>query len=229
MRVVVDEDQVKRRAATAQRGVILGVALLGAAAVLSFNPRYLPLAYGLIIPGVVMASWASRAGEKWLKEPRADQLLDKMLKGLTHGYSLYSYSMPAQHVLLSPAGLFVLNIKRQEGRISCRDEKWHRPITLRRLWRFLTEEPLGNPTKEARDEVQRMERFVGEHFSEEDVPIQPVIVFTDATVDLDAVEPAVPTMLVSDLKAYLRDAIKGRAMPRPTQKALRDLFDEQAN
>ncbi len=229
MRVVVDEDQVKRRALAAQRGIILGVALLGAAAVLSFNPRYVLLAYGLIVPGVIMASWASRSGEKWLQEPRADQLLDKTLKGLTRGYSLYSYRLPAQHVLLSPASLFILNIKRQEGKISCRGEKWHRPLTLRRLWRFLTEEPLGNPTKEVRDEVQAMQRFVNEHLPDADVPIQSVIVFTDATVDLDLVDPAVPTMRVGDLKHYLRGASKGRTMPKETQKALRDLFDEQFN
>jgi hypothetical protein len=229
MRVVVDEDQVKRRAATAQRGIILGVALLGAAAVLSFNPRYVLLAYGLIVPGVIVASWASRSGEKWLTEPRADQLLDKTLKGLTQGYNLYSYRLPAQHVLLSPAGLFVLKIKRQDGKISCRGEKWHRPITLRRLWRFLTEEPLGNPTKEVRGEVRDMQRFVDEHLPDADVPIEPLIVFTNATVDLDVVDPAIPTMPVSDLKAYLRGASKGRALPKQTQKALRDLFDEQFN
>ncbi len=228
MRVIIDKDKVRRRAATAQRGTFTGIGLLGAAAVLSFTPRYLLPAYGLIIPGVIVASWAARSGDKWLREPRLDQLLAKALKGLTHGYRLYSYVLPAEQVILAPAGLFILTAKQQDGCISCHGQKWHRPFNLRRLRRVLAEEPLGNPTKQVQDEMQKMQRFVAEHLPDTDVPMQPVIVFADPQADLEVVEPTVPTMPLSDLKSYLRSANKGKALPKQTHKALLDLFGEQA-
>jgi hypothetical protein len=227
MRVIVNEDWVKRRATTAHRGVLVGVGLLVAAAVLSFNPSYVVRAYGLIIPGVILASWASRAGDKWLREPRADQALAKALKGLTHGFRLYSYVLPAEQVILSPAGLFVLKVKHQVGRISCHGGKWHRPLTLQRVWRFLPEEPLGNPTKQVQDEMESMERFLSQ-LPNADVPMSPVIVFTESEADLEIVEPTVPVMPLGELKAYLRRASKGQALAKQTHKALLDLFDEQA-
>jgi hypothetical protein len=228
MRVIVNEDWVKRRATTAQRGVLVGIGLLVAAAVLSFNPSYVVRAYGLIIPGVILASWASRAGDKWLREPRADQALAKALKGLTHGYRLYSYVLPAEQVILSPTGLFVLKVKHQVGRISCHGDKWHRPLTLQRVWRFLPEEPLGNPTRQVQDEIESMQRFLAEELPDADVPMYPLIVFTESGADLQVVEPAVPVMPLEQLKAYLRGASKGQAIAKQMHKTLLDLFDEQA-
>jgi hypothetical protein len=227
MRVTVNEALVRKRGATAQRGILAGVVLLGAAAVLSFNPQYVLRAYGLIIPGVIVASWAARYGDKWLREPRAHELLAKALKGLTQGYRLYSYVLPAEHVILSPTGVFVLNVKRQDGKISCRGEQWHRPLTLRRLWRFLAEEPLGNPTKQVRDEVQKLKQFIAERLPDEHVPVSPVIVFTEPEAELELMEPAVAAMPLSDLRPYLRSVGKGVAVPRRTQRALCDLFDDQ--
>jgi hypothetical protein len=227
MRVTVNEGLVRKRAATAQRGILIGVGLLGAAAVLSFNPQYVLRAYGLIIPGVILASWAARFGDKWLREPRADQLLAKALKGLTQGYRLYSYVLPAEHVILSPMSVFVLNVKRQDGRISCHGDRWHRPLTLRRAWRFLAEEPLGNPTKQVRDEMQKLQQFIAERLPDEHVPVHPVIVFTESEAELEFVEPALATMPLSDLKSYLRGVNRGETLPKHTQRALRDLFDDQ--
>ncbi len=227
MRVIVNEGWVKRRAVTAQRGILIGVGLLGGAAVLSFNPRYVLRAYGLVIPGVILASWASRAGDKWLREPRADQVLAKALKGLAHGYRLYSYVLPAEQVILSPAGLFVLKVKHQVGRISCDGDRWRRPLTLQRLWRFLAEEPLGNPTKQVQGQVQSMQRFLAEELPNADVPMYPLIVFTESGADLQVVEPTVPVLPLGELKAYLRSAGKGQAVAKQTHKALLDLFDEQ--
>ena len=227
MRVTVNEALVRKRAATAQRGIFVGVGLLGAAAVLSFNPRYVLRAYGLIIPGVIVASWAARFGDKWLREPRADQLLAKALKGLTQGYRLYSYVLPAEQVILSPMGVFVLNVKRQDGRISCRGERWNRPLTLRRLWRFLAEEPLGNPTKQVRAEVHKLKQFIAERLPDQPVPVYPVIVFTEIEAELELVEPTVDTMPLSDLKSYLRSVDSGETLPRQMYRALRDMFDDQ--
>ena len=229
MRVVVNENLIKKRAQTTQRAVIVGVGLLGVAVVLSFNGRYLLPAYALILPGMALSSWAMRASDKWLRDPRTDQLLAKALKGLTQGYRLYSYILPAEHVLISPTGLFILKVKNQVGKISCRGERWRRPFNLGRIVGWMAEEPLGSPSKQARDEAQRIQQFVSQQLSDADVPTQPLVVFGSPKAELDVVESTVPVLALADLKSYLRDAEKGKAMPKQTQEALLRLFDQQAS
>ena len=228
MRVLVNEQLIKKRAGAAQRSMTLGLMALVVALVLSFNRRTVLFAYPVMVIGAILLNWGASAGGKWLREPRVDQTLAKALKGLDHGYRLYNYLLPAEHVLLSPAGLVVLKVKLQDGKISCRGEKWHRRLSFGRFLRALLEAPLGNPSKQARQETDRLRRFVANHFPEMNVPMQAVIVFIDPKAQLDVIEPAMPAMTLSPLKAYLRDTTKNRTIPQETLKALTNLFDEQA-
>lgn len=228
MRVITNEPLVEKRARAAQRGMTIGVVLLFGAMFLSFNPRFVLLAYGLMLVGLVVVNWTGHAAGKWLRKPRVDQTLAKALKGLGHSHRLYSYLLPAEHVLLSPTGLYVLKAKLLDGRISCHGDSWRRQLSLGRLVRMLSEERLGNPSKQAQSETEMMRRFVTSHLPDVDVPMQPIVVFVDPKVELSVVEPTVPVVPLRDLKAHLRESTGEKPMPREALKALTDLFDEQA-
>lgn len=228
MRVIVNEPLITKEATTARRIITIGLVLLFAAMVLSFNPRSLLAAYLIMLLGIILLNWGAIRGNKWLRDPRFDQELGKVLKGLNQGLRLYHYVLPADHVLLSPAGLFVLLVKPQEGQISCHGEKWRHRFNLGRFLRTLFEERLGNPTKQAQLQVEKLRRFLAEHLPDAEVPIQPVIVFSHPKAELDITEPVVPVMRIGDLKAYLRNATAKKALRQDTLKTLADLFDEQA-
>jgi hypothetical protein len=228
MRVIVNEAIVEERVGMARRAVTIGLMLLIAATLLSFTRRFVLLAYGLLLPGLIVINWGTRTAGKWLRKPRVDQTLAKALKGLGRGHRLYSYLLPAEHVIISPTGLFILKVKLQDGKISCHGEKWHRRFTLGLLLRLLSEERLGNPSKQARSETEQVRHFVTSHLPDIDVSMQPVVVFANPRAQLDVTEPTVPVMPLPDLKAYLRRSAEEKAMPRETLKALTDLFDEQA-
>ncbi len=228
MRLVINDKLAERRSRAAQRALTIGIMLLLSALGASFYPRYVLLAYPLMLLATILLTWATRTGDKWSGDSRSDKVLAKVLKGLDHRHRLYSYLLPAEHVLLSPAGIFVLKVKRQDGEISCHSGKWRRRFSLGRLLRMLSEEQLGNPTKQARLETGKLRRFVASHLPDVDVPIQPVIVFINPRAELDVVEPTMPAMLLSALKAYLRNAMADRKMPQERLKALIDLFSEQA-
>lgn len=228
MRVIVNEPLIKKEATTARRIITIGLVLLFAAMLLSFNPRSLLAAYLTMLLGILLLNWGAIRGNKWLRNPRADQELGKVLKGLNQGLRLYHYVLPTDHVLLSPAGLFVLLVKPQEGQISCHGRKWHHHFNLGRFLRTLFEERLGNPTKQVQRETEKLQRFLAKHLPDSDVPIQPVIVFSHPKATLDIVEPVVPVMHIGTLKAYLRNATAQKALRHETLKTLADLFDEQA-
>jgi len=228
MRVVVDDKLIARRSQVAQRALLVGAVLLAIALVASFNPRYVLPAYGVVVLGTIVTTWGSRIGSKWLGDLRGDSVLAKVLKGLDNSYRLYNYVLPAEHVLLSPFGLFILRLQRQDGEISCHGSKWHRPFRMRRVFSLLSEEGLGNPIKQVQREAAQLHRFVADHLPDADAPTHPLIVFVNPKAELDIAEPVVPAVPVSALKRHLRHTAGDTRMPKETYKALTELFDEQA-
>ncbi len=229
MRVSINEPLVAKRATGARRAVSLGIVMMMIAFGLSFNPDFLIPAYVLMVGGVVLLNSAGRAVGKWLAKPRADQMLAKALKSVNHQHRLYSYLLPADHVILSPTGLFVLRAKTHGGKISCHGDKWRSPFNWRQLWRALSQEPLANPTKQVQKDVEEMRSFLAARLPDIDVPLQPVVVFVDPYAELDVADCTVPALHLRDLKAYLRDAELGAAMPAGTLEALTNVLDERSS
>ncbi len=229
MRIVLNEALVTKQATRARRALTFAVTLLLLAVVLSFKPQYVAPAYGILIVGTLVLHWGGREAGKWIGETRVDQALAKVLKNVNQGFQLYSYVLPADHVIVGRPGIFVLKVKPQEGSISCRGEKWHRPFNWRYLWRLLSQESLGNPTRQVNKEVDKVRRFLGDRVPDDKIPIHPLVVFTDPNAHLEVDDPTVPVLHLRDLKAYLRDFPQGEAIPAKTLEALLTAFDERQN
>lgn len=229
MRTVLNEALVTKQATLARRAVTLAISMLLLAVILSFNAQFLILAYAIMIVGTIVLQWGGRAVGKWIGEPRIDQSLAKALKNINHGYQLYSYVLPADHVIVGGPGLFVLKVKPHDGNISCRGDKWHRAFHWRHLWRLFSQESLGNPTKQVQKEVDKTRRFLSERLSHANVPIHPLVLFIDPNAHLEVVEPTVPVLHLRGLKTYLREAKHGEAVPAQTLQALLAAFDEHQN
>jgi hypothetical protein len=226
MRVVVDETLVQKRASAARNAMTISVALLLVAAALSFNPRYILPAYGCLMVSLPLVVWGSSRALKYVREPRPDQVVAKALKGLDHAYRLYSFKFPAEQVLLCPNGLFALQLRMVDGKISCRGTKWQRKFVWSRIFRLLTDEWLGNPGSQAQTEADKLRRFLTERAPDLDIQVQPLAVFLHPNVELRLDNPAVLAVTVRDLKAHLRDARP--ALPQDTYTALTRLFDERS-
>ena len=50
--------------------------------------------------------------------PTPDELIDQALKGLDKKYTLYHYSIPVSHLLVGPAGVWILLPYYQRGTIT---------------------------------------------------------------------------------------------------------------
>jgi len=228
MRIIANEPLITKRTTTARRAMTLAVALFFFSVLLSTRPTYILPAYGVMLVGIILLNWGGSYGGKWLRRPRVDELLAKALKGLNHGSRLYAFFSPADQVLVSPVGLFVLTARDQYGRLVCQQDKWSRPFSWRGSLRALTGQRLGNPTRQAEAEAEKVRRFVASGVPGTEVPVQPVLVFVDPRAELEVTEPTVPVLALGDLKAFLRDATARKRLPAETAKAVLDLFDEQA-
>jgi len=229
MRTVLNEELITQNAKRARQALTLAIGMLLVSAALSFNAQYLLPAYGIMIAGTLVLYWAGRAAGKWIGQPRADQSLAKALKNVNHGYQLYSYVLPVDHVIAGRPGLFVLVVKPHEGNISCHGDKWRRAFHWRHLLRLMSQESLGNPSKQAQKQAEAMRRFVSEKLPDARVPVHPLVVFVDPEAHLEVVNPVVPVLHLRDLKAYLRDAKREAAIPHKTLQAVLTAFDEQTD
>jgi hypothetical protein len=225
MQVITNEKLIKNRARLGRGASFAGLAVLILGLAASLSPQWLLVSLGCLFVGFLLSQVGLYHAAHWIKEPRADQTLVKILRGFDDRYYLYNYVLRAPHVLLAPFGLCVINPKGQGGKVRCEGEKWRHEAGWKRiLLRFFGQEGLGNPTKEVRAEVEKLRRFLAQRLPDEEVPIEGVVVFTNPQVDLETENPAVPVVDGKQLKSFLRDLSKQRPISSSQRRQLAELL-----
>ncbi len=230
MQIITNEELIKKRARLGRVASFAGLAVLFLGLLASLFPQWLLASFGCLFVGFVLSQVGLYHAHRWVKEPRADQTLEKVLKGFDDRYHLYNYILRAPHVLLAPFGLCVIKPKHQGGKVRCQGEKWRYEAGWRQgILRFFGQEGLGNPTKEVRAEVERLSRWASEQVNQWEVPIGGVIVFTNPEVDLEIENPAVPVLDGKQFKSFLRNLSKESPIPGSQRKQLADILAGEGN
>ena len=207
----------------------LGFLLLGLIASLTMQAAGLIwVSFVCLLLGILVSSIGTMHMNRWVRQPRADQALAQGLKGFDDRYRLYSYFLPAPHVLLSPVGLFVLTPMGQDGAIRYDGQKFRRGFSAVRLLRFMADEGMGRPFAEADAQVSAMQKLLDKHQVGEDVEIQSVVVFYNPRAQLDVTDTPRPVIIPKGLKKALRKQ-RGEAETKLSgvqYRGLRDFFDE---
>ncbi|MFQ5945136.1 MAG: nuclease-related domain-containing protein [Anaerolineae bacterium] len=226
-RISVDDELVARKARLAQIGAFGGTLLLVAGLALYFLEIYgvfgfqvsglLGLSLALLVVGFVMGSVGNRGLTLWVHQPRADQLLARAAKGWDDRHRLYSYLLPADHVLLAPHGLYVILAKAVDGRVTSVGDRWRRNLSLLRLLRGFGPAPLGNPTKELKKQVRALRGLLSAVETETDPQgeageIHGLVVFTHPQIYLEVQNPSVPVMPLRSLKSYMRKQARQQSL-----------------
>jgi hypothetical protein len=229
MQVITNEKLIRNRARLGRVASFAGLAVLILGLVASFYSQWLLASFGCLFVGFVLSQVGIYHANRWVKEPRADQTLDKILKGFDDRYHLYNYVLPAPHVLLAPFGLCVIKLRQQGGSVRCRGGKWHHSIGWRRLLYLFGQEGVGNPTKEVQAEVEKLRRFLARRLPEDGVPIEGMVVFTNPQVDLETENPTVPVLDGKQFKSFLRNHSKERPIPGSQRKQLAGILAGEGN
>ncbi|MBN1660372.1 MAG: NERD domain-containing protein [Anaerolineae bacterium] len=207
MQTVVNEDKVERGARIGKIGTFAGLGFLLAGLIISLlNPMssLVWVSFACLIVGLVVSSIGTANMNRWVKEPRADQALTQGLKGFDDRYRMYHYVLPAPHVLLSPAGLYVLTAMGHDGVIRYDGTKFHRNFSLARAVRFMAEEGLGKPFAELNAQVAALRKFLKENNAGQDVEIEALLVFYSPKAELILDDPAAPVTTSKGLKKQVR-------------------------
>jgi hypothetical protein len=217
MKVFVNEEFIQRRAKLTRWASLIGLGVLFLGLVLSFNQQYFYYSLPALLIGLILASISGFNANRYVKEPRPDQILVKVLRGFDNSYQLFNYTAPIPQVLLTPSRVYALLVKPQDGVIRHQGKRWRRDFSLRRIFLLFGEESLGNPTRDAKAEAQRLERELQKALGEEAPAVEPIIVFTHPNAQLEISDSAsgeendVPALNGKDLKKYLRAQPKGES------------------
>ncbi len=132
--------------------------------------------------------------------------------------------------LLTPEGLVLFVLKYQRGVMYANGDTWRqRKAGLLNLNKYLAQESIGNPTREAETALQVMVNFLNKHFPDmEEVPLAVLIAFTTVPNDqLDVQKSRIPAMHVSKVKGYLKQQwSKSKPMPKGQYEAIQAVFDK---
>ena len=150
------------------------------------------------------------------------------MKGFDDRYHLYSWSLPAPSVLLSPQGVYSFVTRDQSGEITVNGSQWRSKFNLGRVLLAFAQEGMGNPTNEALEGAGRLGSWIKAELPDVSIEIQPAIVFINAKAQLQVNEPTVPVMDAASLKKWLRGTGKGANLKSADYKALETLFGARA-
>jgi hypothetical protein len=234
MKVTTNEQLLKRRAKIVRWTSLIGLVVLGGGLVASFSEEHYFFALPALVLGFVLANISAYNANRYVKEPRSDQALEKALRGFDNTHHLFNFTAPIPHVLFTPSKMYALTVKAQDGQIWKEGERWRRNFSLRRVFLFFNDEALGNPTREARANANRLNKELSDVIEEGLPPAQPIVVFTNPDVQLEGTESSssregdVPVVRGKDLKKYLRSQPRGTPLDKELRKGLVEFLQGHA-
>ena len=217
MNIETNEKLIRRNARIAQVSMISGLVVLVGGMILSFrNAEQFGLSLAALILGFILSQIGIYYGNRWGKRPRPDELLNQALKGLDGKYTLYHYLTPVSHLLIGPAGIWILLPKSQRGTITYGKGRWRQRGggLMMNYLKIFAQEGIGRPDLEIQAEASSLEKFLKGRLEDENIPaINAALVFTNDKVDLQISEeenPPAATLALSKLKDHIRKFAKGK-------------------
>jgi len=237
MRIVTNEPLIRRNRLIAQVASLSGLGVLIGGMIISFRkPELVNLAFAALIIGFILAQIGIYFTNRWGRRPRPDEMLNQALKGLDNKYTIYHYTTPVSHLLVGPAGLWVLLPRHQRGTIIFRNGRWRQTGggLLQAYLKLFAQEGLGRPDLEIRSDIENLRAFLEKRLPEIDLPpIRAALIFTSDQVEIkisDEDQPLAPTLPLSKLKDFIRKTAKGKPISLERAARIQQILDgaEQA-
>lgn len=181
---------------------------LGITLVLSFsNPEATNTFFISALISMLLSQYGMILNNRWGKKPRIDEIIDHSLKGLDSKFALFHYELGANHVLISPAGIFALVPSTHDGEITFEDGKWWQTRMVRGRARKKAQNKLPS---DANIEVHALARFLQRKLSGNEIPeVQPILVFLHPDAVVKTEHAPILAAHAKKLKPLIRKLGKG--------------------
>jgi len=229
MRIVANHKLIRRNAVIGQVTSISAFGVLGIGMYISIKmPELLGVSLGALLLGFFLMQLGVYFG-RWGRRPRPDELIDRSLKGLGREFTIYHYTTPVQHLLVGPAGIWVLLVYHQAGIVTYEKGRWRQRgggVALAYL-RIFGQESIGRPDLEAEAEIKALKRYLLKFLPEVEMPsIRAALLFAHPKAVLQAESAPIPAFAPKELKDFLRQRAKQKAISTATLDALRTALSQ---
>ena len=212
MKIIKNEKLIKRNGKIGNWTSLGALAVLGIGMYISLTRQDLFVyALAALLLGFTLTQIGMYMGNRYGRSPRPDEKLDAGLKGLPGDYTMYHYTTPASHLLVGPAGVWILLPYHQRGRVTLKKNRWQMSGGgfLQSYMRIFGQENLGRPDVETDSEIRALRKYFATQMEESEIPeIRPLLVFTSDEVEIEAENPPVPALKLKQIKDYLRQRAK---------------------
>lgn len=229
MRVITNEHRIKRgrRAGT----ILFFVSLLVLTGGLLFtNLLVLDTTLMLFVPclimpiGLVTTLASVRLTNRWVRTPRPEVALTEGLVGIDKRSTLLNYMPLADHVLITPYGVYTLTTRFQTNSFKVEGDVWTNYKArgpLGPMFLFLRQENIGKPFEEAELTAAKVQEAIDVALPDSGIPVEPIVVFLSDRATLELYGPTIPVVYASSkkpsLKGILREDRKAKTK-KPAQK-----------
>ena len=164
---------------------------------------------------MLLTSVGNQMSKNFGRSPRPDERIDAALKGLPGDTTVYHYTTPASHLLVGPAGIWVIIASTVLGKASYSKNRWRLSGGgfAQGYLRFFGQEGIGRPDVEADSDIKSLQKEFAKHMDVEQIPpISALLVFTDENVELDTADAPMPAMKVKQIKDFMRQKAKEKPL-----------------
>ncbi|HEY9527790.1 MAG TPA: hypothetical protein VIR02_11930 [Anaerolineales bacterium] len=229
MKTIKNEKLIKRNAQIGSWTTLAALVVLGLGMYLSFTrPELFTFSLIALVLGFTLTQVGMYMGNKFGRSPRPDEKLDAGLKGLQNEFVMYHYTTPVSHLLVGPAGVWVVMPYHQPGVAAFKKNRWHMKGGgfLQSYMRIFGQEGLGRPDIEIDNESKALRKYLLKHLEESEIPeINALMVFTNENVELNGEGSPVPAMKLKQLKDFVRQKTKEKKLPPETLNKLKSVLE----
>jgi hypothetical protein len=226
MKTVTNDKLIKRNAKIGQYTSLGALAILGVGLYLTFKmPDKFAYSLAALLIGFFMSQVGIQFTNKWGRNPRPDDVIDKSLKGLGREFTIYHYVTPVSHLLVGPAGIWAILPYFQSGTVVYDKKRWRLKGGgfLQSYMRIFGQENIGRPDLESEAEIDSAKRYFKKLLPEgAEIPeVKAALLFANPKVELKTEDAPVPSMAPKDLKDFLREKIKERSISEAMLSSIR--------
>ena len=223
MKIVKNEKLIKRNSKIGQFTSLGALVVLGVGMYISFTrPELFVWAVGALLLGFTLTQVGMYFGNRWGRSPRPDERLDAGLKGLPGEFVIYHWTTSVAHLLVGPAGIWVLLPFHQRGHVTYRKNRWRMAGGgfLQNYMRLFGQEGIGRPDLEAEAEINSVRKVFAKEMEEDEIPeIKAALVFTTEGVEIEAEDAPMPALPLKKLKEFMRNKAKEKPItPQELEK-----------
>jgi hypothetical protein len=228
MKIIKNEQRIRRNAQIGSWTSLAALAVLGLGMYISFTRTEL-IVYSLtaLVIGFTLTQVGMYMGNKYGRSPRPDEKLDAGLKGLQNEFSIYHYATPVSHLLIGPAGVWVIVPYHQRGQVTFKKNRWRMSGGgfMQGYMRIFGQEGLGRPDYEVEGEVNALRKHLSKQMDESEIPeINALMVFTNEDVEIDAADSPFPVLKVKQIKEFIRQKVKEKKLSAEKINQLKTLL-----